>query len=252
MKRRIPAGAALLALLVPIVPLMGPGVAFAGTPCGNGDVNGSGKIDIADAIYLLAHLYAQGPAPEAIESVPCDSCCPEPPPCDSCCLPCPSSSMPATGQTTCYDTAGNAIDCTSTVFPGQDALYEQGCPMADRFADNGDGTVTDICTGLMWQKESAPGKYTWQQALRYCEGLDLAGRDDWRLPNVNELQSIVDYSRWEPSIDPVFAAEPWGYWSSSTYLPDSRYAWGVGFLIGFVNRDSKSLGYHVRAVRGRP
>ncbi|MBU4055376.1 MAG: DUF1566 domain-containing protein, partial [Proteobacteria bacterium] len=60
--------------------------------------------------------------------------------------------------------------------------------------DNGDGTVTDTETGLMWQKDEA-GAMSWQNALTHCETMDLAGYDDWRLPNRNELQSIVDYTR---------------------------------------------------------
>jgi len=66
------------------------------------------------------------------------------------------------------------------------------------FIDNGNGTISDTSTGLMWHKATAPGIYTWKQALSYCESLILAGQDDWRLPNKNELQSIVDYSRYNP------------------------------------------------------
>ncbi|MCX5896253.1 MAG: DUF1566 domain-containing protein, partial [Proteobacteria bacterium] len=69
------------------------------------------------------------------------------------------------------------------------------------FVDNNDGTVTDTDTGLMWQKGTAPGTYVWQQALSYCQKLTLAGHNDWRLPNRNELQSLVDYSRFDPSIN---------------------------------------------------
>ena len=75
----------------------------------------------------------------------------------------------------------------------------------NNFIDNGDGTITDTVTGLMWQKATAPGTYTWEQALTYCENLTLAGDySDWRLPNRNELQSIVDYSRYNPAIDTTF------------------------------------------------
>ena len=55
------------------------------------------------------------------------------------------------------------------------------------YIDNGDGTVTDNGTGLMWQQATAPGTYTWEQALVYCENLDLANHTDWRLPTVKEL-----------------------------------------------------------------
>jgi hypothetical protein len=123
------------------------------------------------------------------------------------------------------------------------------------FIDNGDGTITDTSTGLMWQKDSAPDTLTWQQALSYCENFTLAGYDDWRLPNRNELQSIVDYRRFNPSIDPVFnVALSWGYyWSSTTYTSNPSFAWFVTFQEGVIfytsNDSDKSYGYYVRAVR---
>ena len=111
-------------------------------------------------------------------------------------IECIGSSLPATGQTTCYDTEGNVINCGSAEWPGQDGFYQAGCPSAGRFVDNGDGTVTDSCTGLVWQKDTADingdgtidldDELTWQDALKYCDGLSFAGHDDWRLPNVRE------------------------------------------------------------------
>jgi hypothetical protein len=234
----------------------------AGTPCGNGDVNGSGGMDIADAVYLLSYMFGSGPAPAAIECPecpPCDSCCPEPPACDSCCPPCPPPSLPATGQTKCYNTDGNVIDCASAAWPGQDGFYQKGCPTAGRFVDNGDGTVTDNCTGLMWQKDTADKDgngminnndiTTWQEALQYCENLDFAGYHDWRLPNIRELQSIPDYGRVDPSIDPVFGALAEWYWSSSSLLDMPYYAWGVFFHGGGAYGGYKEDYYYVRAVR---
>ena len=218
-------------------------VVYAGTPSGNGDVNGDGRIDVADAIYLLGYLFANGPKPDAIA-------------CDSCCMPVsPSEGFPATGQTKCYGYDAHLnewveVPCDSADCPGQDGFYQAGCPSAGRFTDNGDGTVTDKCTGLMWQKETAPGEYTWQDALKYCENLSLAGHDDWRLPNVRELQSIVDYGRRNPSIDPVFGAVPLSYWSASSCVAEPQYAWRVLFFIGSVLVNDKTEGgYSVRAVR---
>ena len=240
-----------------------PPVVYAGTPSGNGDVNGSGGIDIADAVYILSYLFAQGPVPEAIEIVACDSCCPEPPACDSCCPPCPPPSLPATGQTKCYNTFGTVIDCISPEWPGQDWFYQKGCPMVGRFVDNGDGTVTDNCTGLMWQKDTADinGDGTivfdqdglkWQEALQYCEGLEFAGHDDWRLPNVRELQSIVDYGRFAPSIHPIFRAESGSYWSSTTLVSWPHFAWEVVFSDGTFDAVGKDVDHppYIRAVRG--
>ncbi len=96
---------------------------------------------------------------------------------------------------------------------------------------NGDGTVSDTATGLMWQKATAPGKYTWEQALAYCEGLSLSGYTDWRLPNVSELRSLVDDSFVSPAIDRLLAPYTWsyGYWTSSPFSGRPSSAWFVSF-----------------------
>ncbi len=80
-----------LGLTLVLVPQAAPQVALAGgAPSGNGDVNGDGRLDIADGIYIINYLLRNGPMPVAITCAPCDSCCPEPPPCDSCCPPPPA------------------------------------------------------------------------------------------------------------------------------------------------------------------
>ncbi len=225
-----------------------------GQPSGNGDVNASGRIDIADAVYLLTHLFAKGPAPEAIV-------CPECPACDLCCPSCPPAGLPATGQTVCYDMGENIIDCDTNEFPGQDAFYQAGCPMEGRFIENDDGTVADACTGLVWQQETAdiPGDdddlVTWPEALRYCDELQFAGSSDWRLPNVRELQSIADYGRAFPALDTAFSDAPGtACWSSSSLInfmqrTPSHHAWIVDFGIGEVIDAGKQYSFHVRAVR---
>lgn len=132
--------------------------------------------------------------------------------------------------------------------------------------DNNDKTVIDVSTGLMWQQTEA-GTMTWEGALAYCESLELAGYDDWRLPNYNELISIVDYSTHSPAIDKTFFKDfpdiettiPI-YWTSTTYPTHTDQAWCVSFLHGDVQTifsiDSKgynidkSNSYFVRAVRG--
>ena len=63
------------------------------------------------------------------------------------------------------------------------------------FVDNTDGTITDVATGLMWQQADSEIGMDWEEALAYADGMELAGYDDWRLPNVKEIQSIVDYSK---------------------------------------------------------
>ena len=120
-----------------------------------------------------------------------------------------------------------------------------------RFIDNSDGTVTDTKTGLMWQQETVLNK-TWQEALDYVRDLKLAGYDDWRLPNIHELQSIVDYGRYNPSIDAkaFLGTVSSDYWSSTTYASSTDGAWCVDFYYGgYVYNYSKTDAYAVRAVR---
>ncbi|MDP6494955.1 MAG: DUF1566 domain-containing protein [Dehalococcoidia bacterium] len=79
----------------------------------------------------------------------------------------------------------------------------------NNFVDNGDGTITDEATRLVWMQADSGTALNWQAALAYCENLDYAEYDDWRLPDAKELQSIVDYSRSpattrSPAIDPLF------------------------------------------------
>ena len=205
------------------------------------DINGDGQSDVTDAVYLLTWLFLGGQAPT------CPAANGEP------------AGLPDTGQTTCFDADGNGIPCTSATCAGQDGLYATGCSSDGRFTDNGDGTVTDHCTGLMWQKDTADvnedGRsndrdfITWCGALAYCEGLSFAGHDDWRLPNVRELQSILDYGRLSPSIDPVFGTVR--YCWSSTSTPDSGHPWVVDFGVGRVDigNSSDEIVSYVRAVR---
>jgi PKD repeat protein len=125
------------------------------------------------------------------------------------------------------------------------------------FIDNGDGTVSDTNTGLMWQQSTAPGTHTWQQALAYCYTLNLAGHSDWRLPTWKELQSIIDYSIFNPSISYTFFSDtkPNPYWSSTTrpynifYSENPDNAWAVGFNSGECTSDGKGVSKYVRAVR---
>ncbi len=104
----------------------------------------------------------------------------------------------------------------------------------NNFIDNGDGTVTDLASGLMWQKADDGISRNWEESLQYAEELELAGKNDWRLPNAKELQSIVDYNRSpqttnSPAIHPFFHCSeikyPDGtpghypfYWTSTTHL----------------------------------
>ena len=116
---------------------------------------------------------------------------------------------------------------------------------------NGNGTVSDTRTGLIWQ-QGEPGAMTWGNAITYCEGLTLGGNSDWRLPNVKELESLTDDTRYNPSIDKlVFPnANASNYWSSATYAGDPNYAWDVDFGNGRVNGRYKYYYNYVRCVRG--
>ncbi len=118
-----------------------------------------------------------------------------------------------------------------------------------RFTDNGDGTITDNGTGLLWQKcsygQSVPNcsesatTMDWGSALQICRNSTLASRS-WRLPNINELGSIVDYSSANPSINlKVFPNPGAGYWTSSTVISSSANAWSVVFAFGIVGYGAK-------------
>ncbi|RJR27411.1 MAG: DUF1566 domain-containing protein [Desulfobacteraceae bacterium] len=138
----------------------------------------------------------------------------------------------------------------------------RGVQALENFTDNGDETVTDNSTGLMWQKDTAKddqGDYkpmTWQEALAYCEGLGLAGYSDWRLPTIKELRSVFDYSKFNPAIDTaLFPNTLLGfYWSSTTSLlehdtPD--VACGIVPYNGIAGGgNNKPIHNNVRAVRG--
>ncbi len=187
---------------------------------------------------------------------------------------------PASGQTTSYG-------------PGSDGDVRAGATLS--YTDNGDGTITDHNTGLMWEKKDDSGgihdvdhRYTWGMASEpytmngtmVAELLNalntppcFAGHCDWRIPNVKELQSILDYE--VPAAPRVSAAfhnaagctgctdvtlascsctAPRAYWSSTTVSGQPSFAWFVGFEYGswdaqFFHKDN-SFGTYARAVRG--
>lgn len=130
-------------------------------------------------------------------------------------------------------------------------LFSAVYVIAGDFTDNGDGTVTDGNTGLMWQQGEA-GSVKWEDAISYCEGLSLAGYTDWRLPNIKELESITDDSLYNPAIDTNYFpdAHVSSYWSSTTSASNSSDAWYVYFSSGSVGYYSKAGDNYVRCVRG--
>ena len=127
-----------------------------------------------------------------------------------------------------------------------------GQPSSPDFTDNGNGTVTDNRTGFMWQ-QGEPGTMTWSSALSYCEGLNLGGNSDWRLPNIKEIESITDDTRYNPAIDTTFFPDAMSdYWSSTTEAGSPGKAWHVFFYGGWGYSDSKSTSFSVRCLRGHP
>lgn len=115
--------------------------------------------------------------------------------------------------------------------------------------------VTDSVTGLQWQDNEIVRTTirSWQEAIDYCENnMTLGGHNDWRLPNINELLSISDRSRYNPALN-VDNFENYislGYWSSTTFDYNTFYAWGVGFYTGSSYKYFKAHDKYTRCVRG--
>ncbi len=104
-----------------------------------------------------------------------------------------------TNQGTCYDT-GELIDCPGVgeAFYGQDAQYTGNTPS---YTDNEDGTVNDDVTGLLWTQDLSDASMPWSDAAGYCESLTTGDVAEWRLPNIDELWSIRDFSAGWPWVD---------------------------------------------------
>lgn len=116
----------------------------------------------------------------------------------------------------------------------------------NKFMDNGDGTITDHATGLMWQQADSGKALDWKEAMNYALNLKLAGHADWRLPTAKELQSIADYSRapqttQSAAISPLFKTtviRPHGtpdypyFWTSTTHLDGPKGNAGVYIAFG--------------------
>ena len=119
------------------------------------------------------------------------------------------------------------------------------------FTDNGDSTVTDTKTRLVWQKTHGSQRNQ-TSSLTYCEDLTLGSLSDWRLPNIKELGSIVDLSVRLPSIDGTAfpSASGGSYWSSTTRTDEGSYASLVSFANGGQDTEGKTRSYPVRCVRG--
>lgn len=132
--------------------------------------------------------------------------------------------------------------------------------------DNGDGTITDTKTGLIWKRclegqsgsDCASGSaeaFTWQQALQRAKTVNssggFAGFSDWRLPTIKELSSLVEHQCVDPAINLTRFpnASNHSLWSSSAVAGDASYAWGVGFSYGYSNWNGKNDSGQLRLVR---
>ena len=121
---------------------------------------------------------------------------------------------------------------------------------AEFLRDTTKEVVQDTTTNLMWQDDATPATMTWSDAINYCEALTLATFTDWRLPNQNELKSIVDTSVVSPAMSLVFQNRVSSdYWSSTTYAGVTTDAWAVYFNYGYGTLNGKTDTYYVRCVR---
>ncbi|KJU85003.1 secreted protein containing DUF1566 [Candidatus Magnetobacterium bavaricum] len=172
-------------------------------------------------------------------------------------------SLPQTGQTTTYAT-------------GDDGALQVGVAWPNpRFTDNRDQTMTDNLTGLVWTKDAGTptvgncvgGSMDWQAALDYVACLNAAnylGQSDWRLPNINELESVVNAGQTNPatwlnaqgfinaqSEDPsiLWQSFKYGYWSSTTYTSDTSNAWVIFMNNGSLYAFDKSSNAYVWVLR---
>lgn len=145
---------------------------------------------------------------------------------------------------------------------GDDGSWKKGVAVSgSRFTDNGNGTVTDNLTGLAWlQNANCFGTKSWQQAVEVSKTLssgscglsDGSAGGEWRLPNVDELESLVDLSRSAQSLTaghPFKSVQAQNYWSSSSYASSPASAWGVNMEIGSVYNYGKKGQHNVWPVR---
>jgi hypothetical protein len=216
------------------------------------DANGDGDVDIGDPVTLLNWLFLGTGTPEA--------CLPP--------VPAGRGGLLNTTQMLCYSGTRGEIQ-TPCPQPGeddygQDPQFRTGLKFDHDYetfkvdpADPLTWYTIDHSTGLMWQYKYDGVPRNWRDALKYVEDFEMAGFDDWRMPTVNELYSIVDITRTNPAANTDgFSLIPLSYWSSSTCVSDTSRAWTVRFNLGLVGCTDKggqgqnSFKLHIIAVRG--
>ena len=121
-----------------------------------------------------------------------------------------------------------------------------------RFLDNGDGTVLDQLTDLTWEKAINSTALSWEDAILYCEGLNLGGNSDWRLPNIKEIRSLSDETKVQPSVNNTSftGVTITKYWSSTSLPNQTTKAWYLDNNFGITTYDVKTATHSVWAVRG--
>jgi hypothetical protein len=176
-----------------------------------------------------------------------------------------------TAQAKCYDDIGAEIPCSAAgeAFYGQDAQYTGNAPS---LTDNGDGTVTDNITGLMWQQSpdtdgdgdiDANDKLTYDEAITGANKLNLGGYNDWRLPTIKELYSLIDFSGTDPSgyagtdtsglipfIDTAYFDFAYGDTSAGERIIDAQYASSNLYVSNTANDGGSTL-FGVNFADGR-
>lgn len=163
--------------------------------------------------------------------------------------------LPVTGQTKCYDFSGSLISCSGT---GQDGNIMAGAAWpGTRFTVSGD-CVTDNLTGLVWTKNgNHPGRLLdWKESIDYITSINntgICGYKDWRLPNINEIESLVNSGVTNPAEwlnkQGFYDVQSSAYCSSTTYSPDSDYAWCIDMWNGIVKSGLKTELKYVWPVR---
>jgi hypothetical protein len=149
---------------------------------------------------------------------------------------------------------------------GDDGYHQKGVDWPDpRFTDNGDGTVTDHLTGLMWSKDAnANGTMTWNDAIDYANNLSLGSGGcgtyytDWRVPNKLELESLLDLGEYSPTLpdghpfsNVQSESNDSSYWSSTTRASWSDHAWFVSmnsWLVSFRDKPADTYVWPVRSA----
>jgi len=168
--------------------------------------------------------------------------------------------VPKTGQTDCYysDGTSNGCTCGDTDCPSeQDGGLEKGVAWPNpRFTDNLNGTVTDNLTGLVWLKDAnSAGQTDWVFAINYCNNLaddgssltDDSSAGDWHLPNVDELNSLIDHGNCSlalPTGHPFTSVQQYPpYWTSTTYTTHTVNAYTISMNNGEVGGHGKDIDY---------